>query len=86
MTMIYSPLEKILPVNAAYTIKSERIVELQEPLTLDYYKKNHENIQAAIKYHRGFPGGEFCSDSRVYFMDWRKLEEEDPLPPMWAEV
>jgi hypothetical protein len=66
---------------------SERIMELQELLTMDYYKRNHENIQAAIEYHRGFPAGEFCSDNRVYFMDGRKLdEEEDPLPPMWAEV
>ena len=66
---------------------SERIVELQELLTMDYWKRNHENIRAAIEYHRGLPGGEFCSNNRVYFMDGRKLdEEEDALPPFWIEV
>jgi hypothetical protein len=66
---------------------SERIVELQELLTMDYYEKNHKNIQAAIEYHRGLSGGEFCSDGRVYFMDGRKLDdEEDPLAPYWVEV
>jgi len=44
---------------------SERIVELQELLTTDYWKRNHENIRAAIEYHRGLPGGEFCSNDGV---------------------
>ena len=66
---------------------SERIVELQELLTMDYWKKNHENIRAAIENHRGLPGGEFCSNDEVCFMGGRKLDEEEHAhPPFWVEV
>ena len=66
---------------------SERIVELQELLTMDYYKRNHENIQAAIEHLRGLPGDELRSDDWVYYMDGRKLDNEEvPLAPYWVEV
>ena len=62
----------------------ERIVELQELLTMDYWRSNHENIRAAIEYHRGFPSGELCSKEWVSFCDGEMSDK--CLPPFWAEV
>jgi hypothetical protein len=63
---------------------SERIVELQELLTMEYWRSNHENIRAAIEYHRGFPSGELCSKEWVSFCDGEMSDK--CLPPFWAEV
>ena len=63
---------------------SERVVELEELLTMDYYKPNHENIRAAIEYHRGFPSNELCSAEFVNFCDGERSEVQ--APPCWPEV
>jgi hypothetical protein len=63
---------------------SERIIELQELLTFEYWRPNHENIRAAIEYHRGFPGGELCSNEEVYFCDGKRSDTF--WPPFWTEV
>lgn len=65
---------------------SERIIELEDLLTRDYFKKNHENIRAAIDYHREFPADQLSSDELVDFMDGKKVDFAACYPPFWSEV
>ena len=65
---------------------SARIAELERVLTTEYGNYHRQNLQAAIKYHRGLPADELCSKDLVFFHDGKIVSMEECVLPYWQEV
>jgi hypothetical protein len=62
---------------------TERIEQLTSLLTMEQLEPTHNNIRAAIDYHRGFPADELCSTEEVNFSDGKRIDSLDEIKGSW---